>query len=242
MKNQFAVAFRDRFNTAFQDSDYTSLRALSNDSNLSDSRVHAIVSGGFDDSPHGPGFFSLVRLCENLGVTPDYLAGISDKWRSPSPGQALNAMALLDSISIDFARRPTIKELSHLYLRGGQRIEAFQAHMDYCDIYAPLNLETRRVKITATGPKSLSTVRMGQSSPAILQHAYDNAPEAFQEKIFAGHERAWNAGFLCEVDSIDERVPNKPLHVKLEYIKVSMRLQDAEGNECLALFCEPLPQ
>ncbi|MGR3813429.1 MAG: hypothetical protein ACU0AU_05005 [Cognatishimia activa] len=235
------VRFRERLEEAFKDSPFTSYRQLSVASDLSVSRIHRLLSGQHDNSKDGPGFFSVIRICENLGITPDFLAGISEKWKNATPGQTMEAITLIDSLTKSFDR-PTTKELARLYMRSGQRIEAFEQYMDYFDVYEALDFESRRVKIRSVGDKSLSTIRMGKSSEVILQDAYDNASPEFQEKIFAGHERGWNSGFLCEVDSINERVPNRPVHVKIDFLRVAMRVTDAEGSETLLIFCELLPQ
>lgn len=240
MSNQYAVAFRERFQKAYDNSDFTSYRSLSLASGWTASRIHSILTGHFDNSVHGPGFFGLARTCQQLGVTPDYLAGIN-KWQMSQPSTDLNAMTLVNSLKSAEAA-PSIKELMRLYVRSGHRLEAFKDHIERCDIYELPDLETRKVKVRAVGNKSLAALRMGESNALILQEAYDAASAEFQEQIYLSHERALNCGITVEPDAIDQMMNNKPVHVKIDYIRVAMKLTDAAGQGCILVYCELIPQ
>lgn len=240
MLNQFAVDFRKRVERAYQLSDYTSYRSLSLDVDWSPSILHKLVNGKFDYSKDGPGFFGTTRLCEKLGVTPNFLAG-TKQWTQSPTAEAIDALEFLQSIE-ETRSRPTIGKLIHAYVRSGQRLEAFKQFMEHCDVYELPDLETRKVQIRSIGARSLSALRMGEANTVILQEAYDQADPAFQEHIFGGHERTLASGMTIEVDAIDQRMNNHPRHVKIEYTRVAMHLKDAEGTECILIYCELIPQ
>lgn len=240
MDNQTATDFRKRITRAYENSRFTSLRSLSLACGWSESRVHAIISGNFDNSEAGPGFFGILRLCEALEITPDYLAGIS-KWSISEGDKAVNTAAFLGSIE-DHHQRPSIKHVVKLFTRSGQRLEGFKSVIEYCDTYAIPNQDTETVEILDVGRLSLSALRMGEANPVILQDAYDNAPKAFQKQIFSSHNRAFNDGMRLEVDAIDQRMQNLPIHVKIDYIRLAMRVSSADGNEFILIYCELLPQ
>ena len=240
MPDNFAISFRERFSRAYEHSDFSSHRALSMASGWSPARINQILAGHFDDSATGPGFFGVVRACEQLGITPDYLAGI-ERWREHRPEITMNALSLVNSVSGEMDR-PNIAELIRLYVRSGQRLEAFSNHLDHCDIYEEPDNENRRVTVRSVGNKSLSSLRMGVPNAAVLQEAYDRASSEFQEKIFSSHERAFLLGMTVEPDAIDERMENRPVHVKIDYSRVAMKLTDKDGINCLLVFCELIPQ
>lgn len=240
MEKDLAKDFRDRFTRAFEASEFTSQRALSIASGWSESRINRIMTGQFDNSKDGPGFFGLIRACEQLGVTPDYLAGIS-KFGKSDPGAALNAVSFLESMSQDHST-PTIKSLIRSYVRSGHRLEAFQKVMPYCDLYAAPDPESHRVKVLQVGEKSLAALRMGEASALVLQEAYNTATPEFREQVYISHKRAWDLGMTVEPDSIDQRMENRPVHVKIDYIRVAMRLSDASGSEYILIYCELIPQ
>lgn len=240
MSNQYAVSFRERFQKAYDNSSFTSYRSLSLASGWTASRIHSILTGNFDDSVHGPGFFGVARTCQQLGVTPDYLAGIN-KWQMSKPSDDLNALTFVSSLK-QANTAPSIKELMRLYVRSGKRLEAFTDYIDRCDIYEEPIQENRSVTVRSVGKRSLAALRMGEANPLILQEAYDTASAEFREQIFKSHERALQRGITVEPDAIDQVMSNKPVHVKIDYIRVAMHLSDASGKGCILIYCELIPQ
>lgn len=240
MTNPFAIEFRERFTRAYERSDYTSHRGLSLETGWSESRVNQIITGFFDHSEAGPGFFGTARACKLLGITPDYLAGI-EKWQDHRPAATINALSLVNSVSTEMDR-PTVAGMIRRYVRSGQRIEGFTDVLGHCDIYENPHTTKGRAVVRSVGDKSLSALRMGVASVETLQTAYDEAADDFRRRIHEGHRRAFDAGILVEPDAIDERMTNKPVHVKIDYIRAAMRLTDADGKECLLVYCEIIPQ
>lgn len=240
MDSDLPKKFRERFTKAFEASDFNSQRALSIASGWSESRINRIVTGQFDNSKDGPGFFGLIRSCEQLGVTPDYLAGIN-KFNHSEQATALNAANFLQSISQDLGA-PSIKSLIRTYVRSGHRLEAFRNFLPHCDVYDVPDQENQRVNILEVGEKSLAALRMGEASALVLQEAYDVAPPAFQKQVYESHLRAYELGMTVEPDAIDQRMENRPVHVKIDYIRVAMRLHDANGTERILIYCELIPQ
>ena len=232
--------FRERFVRAFEASSFNSQRALSIASGWSESRINRIITGQFDNSKDGPGFFGLIRACEQLGVTPDFLAGIN-KFQKNDASMALNAASFLESVSQDMST-PSIKSLIRTYVRSGHRLEAFRKFKPYCDIYDVPNDTDRKVRVLEVGERSLAALRMGEASELVLQEAYNTASEAFQEQIYLSHRRAFDLGMTVEPDTIDQRMENRPVHVKIDYIRVAMRLHDATGAERILIYCELIPQ
>lgn len=240
MNDPLPELFRSRLEQAFNASKYTSHRDLSLAAGWSETRINRILTGQFANSKDGPGFFGLVRVCQKLGITTDYLSGVQ-KWRQSNPSTTLNAVAFLQSVNQEMTP-PSLKALIRAYVRSGKRIEAFQPFLEYCDIYEVPNPKTRKIVVRSVGDKSLAALRMGEASAVIMQEAHDQAPPEFQEQIFSAHERAFNAGMTVEPDSIDQRMENRPIHVKIEYIRLTMRLADAAGKECVLNYCELIPQ
>ena len=245
MSQSFSVGFRNRFQRAFEASDFTSYRSLSLATGWSESRIQRIISGQFDDSKDGPGFFGISRVCEQLKITPDYLAGIH-RWKEPSldpkptAADTLNASMFLQSINEDH-QPPSVKQLMRMFARGGARIEAFSNHLDYCDIYDLPDHDKRLIQIRTVGPKSLAALRMGEANPLLLQEAFNAATPELREQIYSHHCRTVESGITIEPDSIDERMSNHPVHVKIDYLRVSMQVTDQDGVESILIFCELIP-
>jgi len=137
---------------------------------------------------------------------------------------------------------PTIKSLIRSYVRSGHRLEAFQKVMPYCDLYTAPDPDSHTVKVLQVGEKSLAALRMGEASSLVLQEAYNTATPEFREQVYTSHKRAWDLGLTVEPDAIDQRMENRPVHVKIDYIRVAMRLSDASGAEYILIYCELIPQ
>ncbi|MBY6055407.1 hypothetical protein [Leisingera daeponensis] len=240
MDEDFAVGFRKRFEAAYEASAYTSHRQLSIDVGWSEARASRIVGGHFDNSRDGPGFFGIVRACEKLGITPDYLAGIS-KWREPGEAAQLNALTFLQAME-QMHKAPDVEAMSRAYMRSGARLEGFDEFRDYFDLYEAPDMEAGVVKAVHVGAKSLSAMRMGVANHIVLQEAYDRAPAEFQKRIFEAQKRACEAGMTIELDSIDERMANRPVHVKIDYLRVAMKVTDANEKPHVLIYCQLIPQ
>jgi len=245
MPQSFSVAFRNRFKKAFEASEFTSYRSLSLATGWSESRIQRIISGQFDDSKDGPGFFGINRVCEQLKITPDYLAGIH-RWKDPATesrptaADTLNATMFLQAIAEEH-QPPSVKQLVRMHTRAGGRIEAFSNHLDYCDAYNMPDHEKRLVQIRSVGLKSLAALRMGEANPLLLQDAFNVATPELRERIYSLHCRTIDRGITIEPDSIDERMSNHPVHVKIDYLRVSMKVTDQDGTESILIFCELIP-
>lgn len=245
MPQDFSVEFRKRFSRAYEASNFESYRSLSLASGWSESRIQRIMKGQFDDSKDGPGFFGITRVCHQLKITPDYLAGIH-RWREAGADQidsktaTLNASQFLQVIAEDH-QPPTVKQLVHAHTRSGARIEAFKSHLDYCDIYDLPNHDEQSINIRAVGAKSLSALRMGEANPLLLQDAVNAASDTLRKRMYDHHMRTLEHGITIEIDSINEAMSNHPIHVKIDYLRVSMRVKDHQGKESILIFCELIP-
>lgn len=245
MSIDFPVEFRERFERAYKASSFESYRSLSLASGWSESRIQRIMKGQFDNSKDGPGFFGIARVCQQLKITPDYLAGIH-RWKecdsqpAASNNAKLNASQFLQVFE-DEHSPPTIKQLVHTYSRSGARIEAFGKHLDYFDTYDLPDHNSRLIQIRDVGSKSLSALRMGEANPLLLQEAFNAASDQLREKIYDHHCRTIDQGICIEVDSINEAMSNHPVHVKIDYVRVSMKVKDHQGQESILIFCELIP-
>lgn len=237
---ELPVIFKDRLTQAFKRSSFRSHRALSTASGLGETRVHRMINGQFDNSKDGPGLFNIVRLCEQLSITPDYLVGQTG-WNNPSSPMDTSGAAMMEAYA-GLSETPTTKEFARRYVRGGARLEAFHDLRDFFDLYGPPDRVNKNINVLRVGPKSVAGQRVGGSNPAILQTCYDNASPALRNKIFSGQVKAFDGGYVCEPDSIDEMYETVPMHIKIDYLRTSMRVSDASGSEYLILFAEVIPQ
>lgn len=217
-----AIAFRDRFLRAYEASTFKSIRQLSLASGFSESHLHKIANGAYDNSTSGPGCFGLARVALSLNTSPDHLLGFQ---RSAPP--RLN-------------EGPSTARMFRCYLDSGARMEGFQEMMNFCDVYSkPRDGLTHLEKV---GRLSLLAQTSKIIDPEILQREFEAAEPELREAVFEGQLRAWNAGALAEPYFMNRRLVSRALHVRLPFIRVACRVSTLSGEEKLLIFCERLEQ
>lgn len=214
------VAFRDRFLREYESSDFKSLRQLSIASGFSESHLHKIANGAYDNSVSGPGCFGLARASLTLGTTPDNLLG----FKKPAPPELEGG--------------PSVAKMFRCYFESGGRIEGFSEMINFCDVYGkPSN---KRTHLKRVGPLSLLARTARTTDAEALQFEFEKSPPDLQSAIFEGQLRAWNAGALAEPHYMDRRMLSKPLHVRLPFIRVGCRVSTIQGDERLLIYCESI--
>lgn len=214
------IAFRGRFLNAFEASPYKSMRQLSIDSGFSESHIHKIFNGQYDNSNTGPGSFGLARAAYQMGKTPNYFLGFEEV-RAPQ-----------------MAEGPTISKMFKCYFESGARLEGFGEMIKFCDIFGmPKDGVTYLEKV---GPLSLMSRTSKERDPIKLQMEFEKAEPELRKEIFDGQMRAWDAGALAEPFYMDRRMISRPLHVRLPFIRVGCRVSTMAGEEKLLIFCQGL--
>lgn len=235
MIEELPTTFKERLTKAFDASPFRSHRALSQAAGLGESRVHRILAGQFDDSKDGPGFFNVVRLAEQLSVTPDFFAGIRS-WGVTKNEVEETALAFLERF--EGSGNPTTKEFARRYVRGGNRLEAFEDLRPYFDLYAPPDRKANKIQVLHVGHKSLAGQRIGGSNPALLQTCFEEASPELQRKLCEGQVRAFDEGYICQPESINEMYGAIPMKINIDFLRSSMHVTDASGAHFLLLFAE----
>lgn len=216
-----AVSFRNRFSLAVSASPYKSLRSLSLDSGFSVSHLHKIHSGRYDHSVTGPGCFGVARVCDTLGVSPNYLLGFQER-----PGARL-------------AEGATIEQMFERYEQSGGRLEGFSDVISYCDIYT--EPKDGKANLEVLGPLSLQAQKAGKDA-ATLQREYEASGDEVVRTIYERQRRAWDQGSLVEVAYIDKRLVSRPLHARFAYIFAGFRVCTMAGAERLIVLARKIEQ
>jgi len=196
-----------------------------------------------DTSKTGPGLFAMSRVANLLETSLDDLVGPPRIFAS---GQEANAHKHLiadhvvrtlnsqGSLSVD---RLSVDILLRLHMKSGGRIEAFEPYMSYCDQYFAPTEEASRIVVQRVGNQSLAAITMGQASCETLQIALDNveAPE-LRQRWLRDYREALNRGTLVTLESLDVQMPNRPIRVKIDFMRCLLGVQDQAGEHSLLNF------
>lgn len=231
MENGINNLFKLRFKESFSQSNYTSMTQCSVDAGCSPPTVSQILSGKFDDSRPGPGFFAMSRLSKALETPIGYWAGQSAI--SPSVARnILNGTHLLGENG-----PPTIEEFCRTYVRGGKRLSAFNQYASYFDVYDLPDDKRRAIQISQMGSASLFSIRMGGTNIKDAQTELDAAPAPLREAFYGAHKRAYDLGIFTEVFSLDRELETRPAHIKTDYTRTGARVIDDDGREKIIIYC-----
>lgn len=231
--------FRQRLKAAMDKSKYrNSARSLSLAADLGERTVANMLSNeAIDSSKTGPGLFSMSRVANLLGVSLDWLAGRDDLTPPMTEGDkqfslAMERFAATSSGQFTQGNRPPNPQaMQRLYVRSGGRLEAFESVLKYCDRYNCLEPDAKSVSVKAVGQESLAALTMGSNDAGVLQIALSTVPdEAFRKRLVDDHLETQRRGCLCTVETLDVQMPNKPVRVKMDYIRVLLHVADSSGK------------
>jgi hypothetical protein len=237
--------FRERLKAAISSSKYNgSARALSIDAGLGERSIANMLGNtAMDDSKSGPGLFSMARVADCLGISLDWLAGRDLATPSISEGDKQFNMSLARFSTTSAGQftqgnqPPTPQAMLRLYVRGGGQLEAFSKVIQYCDRYHCPDPDTDAVSVLAVGESSLASLTMGASDPSILQIALNTVPDpVFRAKLINDHQETMRRGSLCTVEELNVQMPNKPVRVKMDYIRVLLHVSDRNGHQSILAF------
>ena len=236
--------FRARLRYAIEQSSYAgNYRRLSLDAQLGEKRVSNLLNDKtIEESPIGPGLFAMARIADLLDVSLDYLSCRHSRFSRASETSTQNELETILRRTRDAAKGqisdssapPTPQSLMRLFAKSGGRIEAFKSSLPYCDLYNAITDDAEVVSVKSVGSQSLAAITMGTSNADILQGALNNAEDkSLKTRLVQDHLEALNRGVLCTVESLNIQMPNRPVLVKMDYIRILLALDDADRNRTI---------
>ena len=232
--------FRARLRAAIEASGYRrSLRSLSLDAALGEKTIaNMLQNDTIDTSKTGPGIFSMARVADQLGVSLDWLAGREGPENFGAQGEqefALTIARFAAASAGQFTsegRPPSPQAMLRLYARSGGRLEAFEKTLKYCDRYHCPEPGAKSASVKHVGAESLAAITMGTNDKTVLQIALATvADEQFRKKLVDDHQETMRRGCLCTVEELNIQMPNRPVRVKMDYIRVLLMVTDRNGDQ-----------
>ncbi|WP_238368260.1 hypothetical protein [Mesobacterium pallidum] len=183
----------------------------------------------------------MARIARLLGVTLDYLAGHG---RIHPQSLKVGDQALIDHASS--AMRAQIEGLHEnltadgllrLHAKSGARIEAFADFLDRADRYNVPTYEDGGLHVIEVGARSLSALTMGENNLETLQQALDLVTDdGLRRRWVTDYAMAGHRGTLVTLEALDVQMPNKPVRVRIEFVRTLLCVQDVTGNRSILNF------
>lgn len=233
------MGFRTRLRTAIKNSKYkNSYRRLSKEAGLGERTISNLLTNtDVDSSRVGPGLFAMTRVANLLGVSLDHLAGRDSVHLTLADGDAGLATTLERLANaarrqvLNINRSTTPQAMQRIFVKSGGRIEAFSPYLIHCDRYFPIYEGAECIQVKEVGQESLAAITMGISCTETLQTALSTVDDDnLRRKLVCDHLDTMKRGCLSTVENLNIRMPNLPIVVRMDYIRILMHLADADGN------------
>lgn len=234
--------FRERLQGAIDASQYSKdIWRLSLDAGLSKKTVWSIVKDQkLDVSQTGPGFFGMARVAALLNTSLDHLAGTAPPIRSVSTGSSRllsHAGGAIAGQQLPIGETPNADGLLRTYAKSGGMLAAFTDHLDYCDQYKAIGPQDKGLTVLAVGARSLSAITMEQQSTELLQDALNTVPDGeLKARWVADYSSTLESGPKVSLETLDVQMPNHPVRVKMEFIRVLLPVQNKAGQTLILNF------
>lgn len=235
--------FRERLSAVISASDSyrDDVWKLSTDAGLGRKTVYNILHDPkLDISTKGPGIFGMARVARLLGTTLDHLAGNAPPITSGGRASSLlehAAQTIAAQASPERAEELTSDRLLRLHAKSGGRIEAFSPFLSRCDQYHQPTPSDEFTRVKEVGEKSLSAITMGSSDVQTLQDALTHMQDKeLQIRVLNDYRQAAQRGTLATLESLDIPMPNKPVKVKMDFVRTLLSVRDADGNNTILNF------
>lgn len=230
--------FRQRLTSAIEASPIyrSNITKLAADAGLGQKTIYNMLNDPkMDCSEKGPGIFAMQRVATLLETSLDHLTSASPLIASPRQASALSDHIAEGLKAQTFESINTINAdyLLRLYAKSGARIEAFEGTLTKADQYERQRSKDAVPTVKSVGKTSLSAITMGTSDASILQAALDHTEPELQQELAADYFDATERGSLVTVQSLDVQMPNRPVRVRMDFIRLLFLLADKDENETL---------
>lgn len=234
-------SFRARLRSAIDSSPIYRKRAsqLSIDAGLGEKTVNNILNDKrLDYSKTGPGIFGMARVASLLDISLDNLVSTTPEKQSKPVNPFKEHVE--HSLKIQSETEQGIissDSLLRLHMKSGGRFEAFEAVLKHCDQYSIPNEADTDLSVIKVGSSSLSALIMGNDNADMLQSALSlTQDDDLKARWIKGYRLAAEFGALTTIESLDSQMPNRPVRVKIDYLRVLLAVQNSNDERIILNF------
>ena len=193
------------------------------------------------DAKREPGSFKVANLAMELGVTPNELLGMTDKFEVDHGFQNRPSEEMMEIVR-DYAeqikeehrangQKISSKSLIRWHKDTGGRIEALGSLMRFADLYEVPDASDAITKPVILGSDSLASNTLQDPSVQKLRYVLQAFVKADQERLVAAYSRAKTNGMDFSVETINVYVPQLDQWICYEYFRSLFDCRDQANNK-----------
>lgn len=189
-----------------------------------------------------PGFFFVAQLSHELGISMNYLSGITNEpfdITTLTSGNGLDdeTIGLFDQISTKLRRaalkrgeEPSFHDVLRLWHKHGKSLHAFSDIIEWFDIYEVPSPDDVGLHAERMGASSLAARTLGKADLSLLQFALDNvADEDLTNSLLHAYKEAATGKPVLTEEVLNVFAPGHEAKIQLEYLRLLIRVTDHEG-------------
>lgn len=202
--------FQKRLKIALESSNTGSGRKVAKLAGLSPGQLHAWLSQQRNSArDHGPGAFSLARVCEVVGTDLNYLLGIDNQGR------------------------PSFNDVISSWENGSHRLYALDSIAEHFDVYVLPKEDDRTLIIHRLGKKSLATKRTGIIARRFFQETMNTfANEKKRREVISGYAKMSQKDLDLSIQTISvPKIAHLTKPVELRYQRLLLKVLGPDDTE-----------
>ena len=189
-----------------------------------------------------PGFFFIAQLAKELGISMNYLAGITNEpfdISSLMPGDGIDAAALgfFDQISnklrdaaLTRGGEPTFHDVLERWHTQDKKLCAYAGCIEWFDIYEVPDEAADGIQLERMGSNSLAARTLGSANLSTMQYALDHVEDTgLKNSLLAAYKDAGRGDPILSEEVLNVLTPGSDIKIELEYFRLLIRVTDDHG-------------
>ncbi len=190
-----------------------------------------------------PGFFFVAQLASELGISMNYLAGVTNEpfdISSLMPGEGMDEAALgfFDQISSKLRNaalkrgdEPTFHDVLELWHRHDKQLSAYDKFIEWFDIYEVPDIESEGIQLERMGAQSLAARTLGSANLSKMQYALDHVDDSgLKCSLLSSYRDASIGKPVLTEEVLNVRAAGSDQKIELEYLRLLIRVSDGAGT------------
>ncbi|MBU2981916.1 hypothetical protein KO498_08815 [Lentibacter algarum] len=197
-----------------------------------------------------PGFFFVAQLARELGISMNYLAGVTNEPFDIStlmPGDNMDPAALgfFDQISgklrqaaLKRGSEPTFHDVLELWHQHEKKLEAFETIIEWFDIYEVPDAKADGIQLVRMGSNSLAARTLESANLSTLQYALDHVDDDLKSGLLNAYRDAASGKPILTEEVLNVRAPGSNQKIELKYFRLLLRVVCKDGKATILSYSQ----
>lgn len=190
-----------------------------------------------------PGFFFVAQLARELGVSMNYLAGVTNEpfdITSLMPGVEGEdtVLGFFDQISSKLRHaalkrgdEPSFHDVLRLWHQNNKKLSAYNSIIEWFDIYEAPSEHDTGLHAERMGAQSLAARTLGKADLSALQFALDHVKDdGLTAGLLNSYKQAAKGDPILTEEILNVHAPGHDAQIELEYLRLLIRVEDDTGR------------